>query len=330
MGALMNNCFLKNTRKLIQIIFSLVLTSFLLNTNISFSQSSNNKKIPLRVGYVPTTSWLPVWIANEKGYFADNGLDVTLVPTQNVSVLPPIVGKQLDFAPSTPTDFIKASNSGLDLIITSGMTIESSSNHYVELIVRKDSGIRTINDLKNKIVATPALGAISHSALLLWLKRSGIEPESIRAVEIPYPNMPDQLKSKAVDAIESIQPFVGILLANSDFISLGDPILKAADPSLFTHWIAQGAWVKANKQTVSAFNKSLSQAVTFIDSNPTEARAALGKFTNLPEAVRQKIPLPQFSLTVTANQLDVWVKVLKELNQLSKNVDATQLIFTAQ
>jgi ABC-type nitrate/sulfonate/bicarbonate transport system substrate-binding protein len=237
----MKKTYLIDTRKLMQIIFPFLLTAFLLNVSICFSQSSNNKKIPLRVGYVPTTSWLPVWVANEKGYFADNGLDVTLVPTQNVSVLPPIVGKQLDFAPSTPTDFIKASNSGLDLIITSGMTIESSSNHYVELIVRKDSGIRTIYDLKNKIVATPALGAISHSALLLWLKKSGIEPDSIRAVEIPYPNMPDQLKSKAVDAIESIQPFVGILLANSDFISLGDPILKAADPSLFTHWIAQGA-----------------------------------------------------------------------------------------
>lgn len=285
------------------------------------------KKIPLKVGYVPTTSWLPLLVAKEKGFFEDNGLDVTLIPTQNVSILPPTVGRQLDFAPSTPTDFIKASNGGLDLVISSGMTIESNANHYVELIVRKDSGIQTIQDLKGKVVATPALGAISHSALLLWLKKSGIEADAIRAVEIPYPNMPDQLKSKSVDAIESIQPFVGQLLANGDYISLGDPILKAADPSLFTHLIAQGAWTKANRQTVILFNKSLSQAVSFIDSNPSETRVILGKYTNLPEAVRQKIPLPQFALQVTPAQLDVWVKVLKELNQLSKNLESASLIF---
>jgi len=312
----------------LMIVFqSLGLLSFVIASN-AVAQPIAIKKTPLKVGYVPTTSWLPLLVAKEKGYFDENGLDVTLIPTQNVSILPPTVGRQLDFAPSTPTDFIKASNSGLDLVISSGMTIESSANHYVELIVRKDSGIQSINDLKNKVVATPALGAISHSALLLWLKRSGIEADSIRAVEIPYPNMPDQLKSKSVDAIESIQPFVGQLLASGDFISLGDPILKAADPSLFTHLIAQGTWVKANRPTVIAFNKSLSQAVSFIESNPTETRVILGKFTNLPEAVRQKMPMPQFSLSVTPAQLDVWVKVLRELNQLSKNLESAPLIFS--
>ena len=77
-----------------------------------------------------------------------------------------------------------------------------------------------------------------------------------------------------------------------------------------------------------AFNKSLSQAVSFIESNPTETRVILGKFTNLPEAVRQKMPMPQFSLSVTPAQLDVWVKVLRELNQLSKNLESAPLIFS--
>ncbi|MEI7530808.1 MAG: ABC transporter substrate-binding protein [Betaproteobacteria bacterium] len=324
----MTRIFKQEINKILLISMLLNFGAFGLVANV-FAQNVVSKKVALRVGYVPTTSWLPVWIAKEKGYFLDNGLEVTLTPTQNVSVLPPIVGKQLDFAPSTPTDFIKAAHSGLDVVISSGMTIESNANHYVELIVRKDSEIRGIQDLKNKIVATPALGAISHSALLLWLKKSGIDGDSIRAVEIPYPNMPDQLKAKRVDAIESIQPFVGQLLSSGDFVSLGDPILKAADPSLFTHWIAQGAWAKANVPTVKAFNRSLAQAVSFIESNPTEARVMLGKFTNLPEALSQKIPLPQFSLTVTPAQLDVWIMVLKEINQLSRNLESAPLIFNS-
>ena len=47
------------------------------------AQSAN--KVPFRAAYIPAVSWLPAWVAKEKGIFADAGLDVTLTPTQNVS-----------------------------------------------------------------------------------------------------------------------------------------------------------------------------------------------------------------------------------------------------
>jgi len=63
---------------------------------------------PVRAAYIPVVSWLPAWVAKEKGFFEQNGLDVTLSVTQNLSVLPGTLGRQFDFAPSTPPDLIKA------------------------------------------------------------------------------------------------------------------------------------------------------------------------------------------------------------------------------
>ena len=62
---------------------------------------------PVRAAYIPVVSWLPAWVAKEKGFFEKNGLDVTLSVTQNLSVLPGTLGRQFDLAPSTPPDFAR-------------------------------------------------------------------------------------------------------------------------------------------------------------------------------------------------------------------------------
>jgi ABC-type nitrate/sulfonate/bicarbonate transport system substrate-binding protein len=178
---------------------------------------------PVRAAYIPVVSWLPAWVAKDKGFFEKNGLDVTLSVTQNLSVLPGTLGRQFDFAPSTPPDLIKAVLGGIDVVAVAGQGIETKDNPSTHLIVRKDSAITSIQDLKGKVIATPTLGAIIHVSVLDNLKKNGIDPASIRAVEVPFPNMADQLKAGNVDAVESLEPFAGQLLAAGNR-SLGDPL----------------------------------------------------------------------------------------------------------
>jgi NitT/TauT family transport system substrate-binding protein len=53
---------------------------------------------PVRAAYVPVATWLPAWVALDKGIFAKHGLAVTLSPIQNLSLLPGTVGRQFVFA----------------------------------------------------------------------------------------------------------------------------------------------------------------------------------------------------------------------------------------
>jgi NitT/TauT family transport system substrate-binding protein len=314
-----------------QFLASIAALALLAGTGLSSPKTAAAQaaaKAPVRAAYIPTVSWLPVLVAKDKGFFADAGLDVTLTPTQNVSMLPGTLGKQLDIAPSTPPDLIKSAMSGLDIVTIAGMTIDDGATRGAELIVRKDSGINSLKDLKGKVVASPTLGAIIHVALLHWLKQNGMDPDSIRAVEVPFPNMGDQLKAGSVDAIEAIQPFVGPLLAAGN-VTIGDPILAIADPSLYTNWIAQGAWARANPSVVAAWNASLKKSLAFIAENPAEARTIMAKYTGLPEAVVQHIPFPHYDVAVQPAQIEVWIKVLRDLDQISGTVDAAKLIVSA-
>src|SRR5712671_6721014 len=124
------------------------------------------KPTPVRAAYVPVATWLPAWVALDKGIFAKHGLAVTLTPIQNLSLLPGTVGRQFEFAASTPTDLIKAVAGGLDVVATAGEAIEVKSNPTTQVIVRKDSGIKSAADLKGKAIAAPTVGAVIHVATL--------------------------------------------------------------------------------------------------------------------------------------------------------------------
>lgn len=306
------------------IAFCVLASALIFGDDAGWAQS----KTPVRAAYIPTIAWLPAFVAKEKGIFADLGLDVTMTATQNVSALPGTLGRQLDVAPSTPPDLIKSAASGLDVVAIAGQTHESSAKRNVELIVRADSGINAVEDLKGKVLAAPSLGAINHVSVLFWLKKSGMDPDAIRGVEVPFPNMADQLKAKRVDAVEAIQPFVGPMLAAGN-VSIGDPILAVADPSLYTIWIASGAWAKANAPAVKAWSEGLRKGAAFIEANPREARVILGKYTNLPEAVVQNVPFPEYVMELKPEGLEVWIRTLRELDQLPRPVDAGSMIVKA-
>jgi NitT/TauT family transport system substrate-binding protein len=77
------------------------------------------------------------------------------------------------------------------------------------VMVHKDSKIFQIEDLRGKTVAVP--GRYANQRLILYreLKAKGMKIDDIKIVEMPPPDMPAALYSKAVDAITSGEPFMG-------------------------------------------------------------------------------------------------------------------------
>ena len=287
------------------------------------------QKIPVRAAYVSAVPGLAAWIAQDKGFFTKQGLEVSFVPLQNISLVPGAVGKQLDIGMATVVDLIKASAGGIDVAAVSGGHIEVEGSTTNILVARKDSGVKTIKDIVGKIVATPTVGAILHVALLHWMVKEGIDPNSIRAVEVPFPNMPDQMAAGRIDVAVSAQPFAARMVEAGN-VSLGNQLLEVANPALATVWISDRSWAEKNKATVVKWTSALDEAKEFVVANPQEAREILAKYTKLPAPVVQTIALPHFETKLQAKEIDVWVKVLLELKQLQTPVDASKLLATAQ
>jgi NitT/TauT family transport system substrate-binding protein len=289
------------------------------------AQAPAEKPVAVRAAYIPVITWLPAWVAKEKGFFAKHNLDVTLSVAQNLSVLPGTVGKQFEFAPSTAPDLLKAVSSGLDVVAVAASVFETEDNPSTQLMVSKESGINSAKDLSGKLIATPTIGGVIHVSVLYWLKQNGVDPNSVRAVEVPFPNMADQLKAKRVDAVEAVEPFVGALKA-AGYVALTAPLLSAGKEVLFPFWISSGEWARNNRATVSAWKASLDDAIAFIKENPEEARKIVAQYTKLPEPVVKATPFPTYRTAITVKDIDVWANVLRDVGQLTTPVDPAKLV----
>ena len=77
------------------------------------------------------------------------------------------------------------------------------------MMVHKDSNIYRIADLKGKTIAVPNRFSNQYLIIFRGLRDAGLSIKDVNIVEMPPPDMPAALYSKAVDAITSGEPFMG-------------------------------------------------------------------------------------------------------------------------
>jgi len=279
----------------------------------------------LRVAYVPATTTLPLHVAKQTGIFDRHNLDVTLSEAANISDLPATLGRQFDIALGTATDLIRAGGAGLDMIQIAGNTVSTKANPFVQIIVPAKSGITDFAQLKDKTVGSPTLSGVIHAGVLYAAKQKGVDPKSIRGVEAPSPNLPDQLKAGRLDAVEALEPFA-TNLKRDGYVSIGDAFSPIADPLATNFWVAQGKWARDNRPTVDRFVQSLKEAETSIQQNNAQARQILQGYTGMAAPVANSVPLPTYNFDVRAQDLNRWVQVLKDIGEFNGNVDANKLV----
>lgn len=287
--------------------------------------SVGSQPTKVRVSYVPATTVLPLHVAETQGFFARQGLDVTLKEASNISDIPATLGRQFDIALGTATDLIKAGSAGVNVVQMSGNTIDTKSNPFVQLMVRRDAGIKSVADLEGKKVGTPTLGGVIHAAVQYSAKRSNADLAKIQGVEAPSPTLPDQLKAGRIDAVEALEPFATTMRKNGA-ISLGDPFAAIGQPLATNFWIANGDWARENPDVVRKYVAALEEAVRFIKANPKPARKVLQGYTRMPAKISQIVPLPTWDFAIRTQDLTKWVGVLKEVGQFKGDVDPQKLV----
>lgn len=88
---------------------------------------------------------------------------------------------------------------------TNGESPQSFTSYWV---VKDDSPVRAIKDLKGKTVAVNTIGSQLDAFTRIWLKQNGLDPSrDVNIAEIPFPLSEAALRQGRVDAIILVQPF---------------------------------------------------------------------------------------------------------------------------
>lgn len=142
----------------------------------------------IKIGTLTTTGSGPLYIALDKGYFAAEGLDATLVPFdagQPVAVA--TVSGDIDFGVAGVTSalYTLAQQGALKLI--GGWAYDAPSFHTSAVIVSNrayDAGLKSFKDLAGHSAALTQIGSSYHYALSLITDKYGVDLKTMRMVPL--------------------------------------------------------------------------------------------------------------------------------------------------
>lgn len=172
--------------------------------------------VTAKTGILGNTADVGVFIALERGYFKDEGLDVQLVTfVSGAEVIPPLATGELSFGSgSINPGFFNAVARGIDLKIVADKSKVSPQMAGGGLMVRKDaydSGqYKDLAQLKGKAIAINQKATTSEMYVDKILQKSGVNLGDVKLVEMPFPDELAALSNKSVDAIWTVEPFITI------------------------------------------------------------------------------------------------------------------------
>jgi len=223
-------------------------------------------KVTLLLDWFVNPDHGPILIAEEKGYFADQGLEVEIVPPADPSLPPRLVAAgQADLAVSYQPQLHLQIHEGLPLVRV-GTLVATPLNC---LLVLKDGPIKTPGDLKGKKIGFSVAG-VEEAVLNAVLGKYGVTLDDIELVNVNFSLSPS-LMSGQVDAV--IGAYRNFELNQMDIegrpgtcfyieeegVPSYDELIYVANPE------------RMDKDVIARFLEATELATQFIVNNPDEA-----------------------------------------------------------
>jgi len=169
-------------------------------------------------------------IAERQGYFAAEGLDVTVQPfPSGKRALEALLAGQVEAATTAETPVVFASFERRDFRIAASIAV---SHGILKVVARRDRGIAAPGDLRGKRVATQEASA-AHFFLHLFLLKHGLSAGDVALSYRNVEDLPAALAKGDIDAFCMREPMVSRGKA-----LLGDRAVVFAEPSLYL-WTEQ-------------------------------------------------------------------------------------------
>ncbi len=229
------------------------------------------QKITFTLNWVAGGDHAPYFYAQKMGLYKNAGLDIEIETGRGSAASAQKVGagsSQLGL--SDMAGVLLFRGKGADLVGIMNVYANSPQGLYW----LKSSGIKSVKDLAGKKVGNPA----GDGARTMWpalAKANGIDPKSVTWVNIDANAKLGALKAKTIDATTSFynlhHVFTRELKGDMGFLAWKDAGVNPYGNSI----IANGAWLKANKDKAGKFIKITQKAFADCAKNPDPCIKAL-------------------------------------------------------
>ena len=306
------------------------------DTASSGTDAAGSTLDPVRISTVPGALLaLPQYVAEERGFFADNQLDVTLVPTASgPAAIQALLAGDVDVMLNSPDFVLQANDEGQSIEFVVGNTDRSILTLLTRTswpVPNQGSYPEAVGDLRGATIGVTARGSVVENQLRVMLADAGLDPDN--DVTIVATGGLDTaiaaFEQGQVDAWVGFEPGTTVVV---DQLRIGTVLvdLRAGDgPARLTEYASNGyaassSYIEDHPRTVRRFVTAIEQAHDWI-ADPAN-RAALEEIVARNVAVDETLVsqlvednVGTFGPSIPERNIDNAITLMRELEL----IDAT-------
>lgn len=306
----------------------IVLAVALLAGACSNSASSSNSKLEktnLVIGAVPAEGNAGLYIAQQDGLFAKQGLHVKIVTITSSGVaIPELLHGSIDADVGQWTSFIAAEASGV--VRLHALADNNALGHREhEIIVLPSSGITSPAQLKGKTIAINALNGLDTMLVSEILAEYGIRTSDVHFVAVPFPEMSAALAAHRVDAAEPLEPFVTQAEDKLGAEGLADIDQGSLLNLPLAGTVVTSQWLAKYPATAKAFATALNQGDQIATTNRAAVQRAVTQGAHIDLQTAKVMALGTYPSRVDSVQLQRVADLMLKYGQLKHPFKVTAI-----
>jgi len=229
---------------------------------------SGNSLVKIRVGYIGLTCEAPIYVAVEKGFFKEEGLDVALVKCDWANYKDVMALGGYDITHHLVMYFLKPIEQGLDVKFTGGI-----HRGCLRVQAAVNGKVNSVEDLRGKRIGIPGMGTPPFIFANRVLSAHGIDPsKEITWIVFPAGELGLAVDKGEVDAVADSEPIGTMLVAEGKVKNIADQANDAPYKDEYCcEVIVSGKFLAANPRAAAAATRALLKAAKWVQTNPAAA-----------------------------------------------------------
>jgi putative hydroxymethylpyrimidine transport system substrate-binding protein len=260
----------------IALAVTLIVLAFVITACGEKSESGGGAKekqaVSLALDFYPNPDHAGIYMAQEKGFFEEAGLDVSISsPTDPSAPLKLVAGGKADLAISYEPEVVLAHEQELPVTAVAALV----NQPLTSLIWLQSSGIKGVGDLEGKTVATAGI-PYQEAFLTTILNRAKVPPESVKSVNVGFGLLPALIGGQAQAMLGGYGNVEGVDLQQRGKAPVITPVDQLGVPTYDELvLVANSDKLGEEAETIRLFIAALERGTDAAVANPEAATAAI-------------------------------------------------------
>jgi NitT/TauT family transport system substrate-binding protein len=277
---------------------------------------------------IPIADVAPLYLGMKQGFFEEEGLTIKpQLAEGGAAITPAVVSGDFQIGFSNTISLLIAASQDLPVeIISPGVAAaESEKDAWDDLLVPKNGPIKTTKDLEGKTIAVNTLKNICEVTIKASLEKDGVDVDTLKFAEVPFPDMNAALDAGRVDGACVVEPFVSQGKAGK---SKGiNPFYERTAPNLtVATYFTSKQYAAENADVVDRFVRAMQKSLAYAQENPDAVREVLLDYTEIPPEAAEAITLPQWRDDLGEDTIELLSELTKKYGLIEEEPDLGELI----